>query len=107
MVYQGHTVQEKIGRSPDRSDSLAYLYAAARSLDSGVGAATLDRPLMLLTEQERIEADAAEAERKLASPPPTKWDLLEKEYPALIGSFSDEIEREFGPAGEIPYPDFL
>ncbi len=107
MTYQGHTVQEKIGRSPDRSDSVAYLYAAVRSLDSGVGAATLDRPLILLTEAERIEADAAEAAKRQAEAPKSHWETVSDEHSALIGGFSDEIEREYGELSQVPYPDFL
>jgi hypothetical protein len=59
-TFKGETLREKLGRSPDRGDATAYLYAAIRSLDAS-GPALLERPLLLVTPEEN---DRLEKERR-------------------------------------------
>jgi len=53
-THKGETLREKLGRSPDRADAVAYLYAAVRSLEQA-GPVTLQRPLLLVTPEEEEE----------------------------------------------------
>jgi len=101
----GHTVKEHIGRSPDRSDALCYLYAAVRTLESGIGAPVLDRPLMLITPEEQNEAEAASSTlNKKKTFEEEKNDDFNLRFPVL------RAEGELPPVKELPgapWPDFL
>jgi hypothetical protein len=55
-VFQGESLREKLGRSPDRADAVVYLYAAVRTLDQA-WPATIQRPLLLVTPEEEVELD--------------------------------------------------
>lgn len=101
MVFNSHTIKEHIGRSPDRSDALAYLYAAVRTLDSGVSP-VLQRPLVLLTEEEQLALAIEEGKEQ------------EEESPEAVADreFNEQIAQLLGwereePVKEVPYPSFL
>lgn len=108
QVFQSQTIKEMLGRSPDRSDALCYLFAAIRTLLHGVGAPTLDRPLILMTEQESLQAEAELRAIEAAKPKKTQHqesqDDFNLRFPVL------RAEGEVPPAkelGAIPWPDFL
>lgn len=53
-TFKGETLREKLGRSPDRADAVAYLYAAVRSFHDD-GPVTIERSLLLVTPEEQSE----------------------------------------------------
>lgn len=54
--FRGDTLREKLGRSTDRADAIAYLYAAIRSLEQR-GPVLVSRPLLLVTPEEELRLD--------------------------------------------------
>jgi hypothetical protein len=103
----GYCIKESLGRSPDRSDALAYLYAAARTLEVS-GVPTLGRPLLLLTPEEELQAadsvklpeDETEEER---------GERLRREFQADFNRLlpAPDGEREEVAVAEVPFPSFL
>jgi hypothetical protein len=59
-TFKGETLREKLGRSPDRADAVAYLYAAVRGFHEE-GPVTIERSLLLVTPEEQSEFSLHEA----------------------------------------------
>lgn len=101
MLFNGHTVREHLNRSPDRSDALAYLYAAVRTMECG-SIPTLSRPLILVTAEEELEIAMKEAEGKTEE---SEAERLQREFneelAALMGWETVEEHKE------VPFPSFL
>lgn len=56
-TFKGETLREKLGRSPDRADAVAYLFAAVRSFQED-GPLEILRPLLLVTPEELAELES-------------------------------------------------
>jgi len=104
QTFQQHTVKEHLGRSPDRADALVYLYAAVTTLEVG-GAPTLNRPLLLITQEEQLAAAEAELAKQEKA---TEEERAQTKYAEEFREWCDLLGIETKEQTEtVEFPSFL